>query len=93
MRSGGGTHVNVLQGEKHRVVNEHAAGFFVDRGGDDVRVDGDVAAVGVVGHLDGGVLCAEELAQVFIEHKHEFGNSCLGEVGGGGGADRYVVRG
>lgn len=68
----------MLQGKNHGVINEHAAGLFVDWGGDDVRVDGyrDVAGVGVVVHLDGGVFCAEELAQVFVEHENQFGNSC-----------------
>lgn len=72
----GDTHVNVLQGENHRLVNEHAAGLLVDGGGDDVGVDGHrrVAAVGLVAHHDGGVFRAEELAQVLVEHKDELGH-------------------
>lgn len=68
----------MLQGKNHRVINEHAAGLFVDGGGDDVRVDGHghIAAVGFVGHLDGGVLGSEELAQVLVEHKNQLGDSC-----------------
>ena len=67
----------MLQGENHRVVNEHAAGLLVDRGGDDVRVHAHrrVAPVRVVGHLDGGVLGAEELAQVLVKHKHQLGKA------------------
>lgn len=74
----GETHINVLQGKNHRVINEYTAGLFVERGSDDVRVDGDrhVAAVSLVGHLDGGVVCAEELAQVFVEDENQLGNSC-----------------
>lgn len=68
----------MLQGENHRVINEHAAGLLVDRGGDDVRVDGHrhVAAVSLVGHLDGGVFRAEKLAEVPVEHKDQLGDSC-----------------
>lgn len=35
----GETHINVLQGKNHRVINEYTAGLFVDGGRDDVRVD------------------------------------------------------
>ena len=77
----------MLQGENHRVVNEHAAGLLVDGGGDDVRIDAHrrVAPVSVVGHLDGGVLGAEELAQVFVQHKHQLGEAWMEKWGGGGG--------
>lgn len=72
------THINVLEGENDWVVNEDAAGLLVDGGGDDVRVDGHghVVAVAFGGHLDGGVLGREELAQVLVEHKHQLGDSC-----------------
>lgn len=68
----------MLQGENHRVINEHTAGLFVDGGGDDVRVDGHrhIAAVRIIGHFDGGVLSSEELAQVLVEHKNQLGDSC-----------------
>lgn len=68
----------MLQGKNHWVINEHTAGLFVDGGGDDVRVDGHghIAAVGFIGHLDGGVLSSEELAQVLVQHKNQLGDSC-----------------
>lgn len=71
----------MLQGKNHWVVNEYAAGLFVDGGGDDVGVDGHrhVAAVSLVGHPDGGVLGAEELAQVFVEHENQLSDSCRAE--------------
>ena len=74
----GETHINVLQGKNHRVINEYTAGLFVDGGRDDVRVHDHwhVAAVSLVGHLDGGVFGTEELTQVFVEHKNQLGDSC-----------------
>lgn len=60
----GETHVNVLQGENHRLVNEYTARLLVDRSCNDVRVDSHrhVATIRLICHLDGGVFRTEELA-------------------------------
>lgn len=73
-----GTYIQVLQREDHGVGHEHAAGLLGDGGGQDVGVDGEreVALAHVAHSPQRGVLGAEELTQVFVEHEHQLGHTC-----------------
>lgn len=69
------TYINVFQGENHRVCDKHTTGLFVDGGGDDVRIYGHIPSISIIGHFEGGILSAEKLAEVFVQHKHQLGNA------------------
>lgn len=68
----------MLQREDHRVGHKHAAGLLGYRSGQDVGVDGEreVVFVQVAHSPQRGVLRAEELAQVFVEHEHQLRHTC-----------------
>lgn len=68
----------MLQCEDHGVRDEHTAGLLGDRRWKDVGVDGEgkVAFAQVPHSPQRGVLGAEELAQVFVEHKYQLGHTC-----------------
>lgn len=74
-------YIQVLQGEDHGVGHKHAAGLLGYGGRQDVGVDGEgkVVFVQVPGSPQRGVLRAEELAQVFVEHKDQLCHTCRGE--------------
>lgn len=71
-------YIQVLQSEDHRVGHKHAAGLLGYGGRQDVGVDseGKVVFVRVPDSPQCGVLRAEELTQVFVEHKNQLCHTC-----------------
>lgn len=78
VRSQEDTYIQVLQSEDHRVGHKHTAGLLCDGGWQDVGVDseGEIVFVQIPHSPQRGVLCAEELTQVLVEHKHQLGHTC-----------------
>lgn len=68
----------MLQSEDHRVGHKHAAGLLGYGGRQDVGVDseGKVMFVQVPDSPQCGVLRAEELTQMFVEHKNQLCHTC-----------------
>lgn len=66
----------MLQGEDDGVGHEHAAGLLGEGGRQDVGVDGEREVASARVAPQRGVLGAEELAQVFVEHKNQLGDAC-----------------
>jgi len=77
--SGGRAYIQVLQREDDGVGHEHPAGLLGDGGRQDVGVDGEgeVVFARVARPPQRGVLRAEELTQVFVEHEHQLGDTCV----------------
>lgn len=73
-----GTHINVFQGKNHWLGYIDSTGFLVDWGSDDIWVygHGEVVAARLAAQFDCRILGAQELAQVFIQSKHQLGNTC-----------------
>lgn len=68
----------MLQREDHRVGHEYTAGLLGYGSRQDVGVDGEreVVFVQVPHSPQCGVLRAEELTQVFVEHEHQLCHTC-----------------
>lgn len=75
-------YIQVLQREDHGVGHKNAAGLLGYRSWQDVGVDseGEVVFVQVPQSLQCGILRAEELPQVFVEHKYQLCHTYSGNI-------------
>lgn len=73
-----GTHINVFQGKNHWLGYIDSTGFLVDWGSNDIWVygHGGVVAIRLAAQFDCCILSAQKLAQVFVQSKHQLGNTC-----------------
>lgn len=71
------SYIQMRQSEDDRFRHEHAAGFFVDGGGEDVGVDsqGVVSESSLSHQPHRGVLRTKEMSQVLVKDKNQLGNT------------------
>ncbi len=71
------SYIQMRQSEDEWIGHEHAAGFFVDGGGEDVGVDkeGVVSDSALSQQPHCGVLRTKEIPQVLIKDKNQLGNT------------------
>lgn len=71
------SYIQMLQREDDRFRHKHAAGFFVDGGGEDVGVDsqGVVSDSALTHQSHRGILRTKEMPQVLIKDKNQLGNT------------------
>lgn len=70
----------MLQSKDHGVGHKHAAGLLGYGGRQDVGVDGEgkIVFAQVPDSPQRGIFRAEELTQVFVEHKNQLCHTCRG---------------
>lgn len=71
------SYIQMCQSEDDRLGHEHAAGFFVDGGGEDVGVDsqGVVSVTSLSHQPHRGILRTKEMPQVLVKDKNQLGNT------------------
>lgn len=71
------SYIQMLQCEDDWFRHKHAAGFFVDGGGEDVGIDsqGMVSDSALTHQSHRGILRTKEMPQVLIKDKNQLGNT------------------